>query len=74
MNVPEIMMNWVKELIMAPNVMVQGDDNALSGQPYLMPYRISDSSIDSLKSTSNRINYVVTVKLIPAIDYITLRN
>lgn len=74
MNIPEIFMNWIKELIMSPIILLQVDPTIYTAAPFLQPYRISDSNVDTKKSLSGRINYIVTVNITPAVDYITLRN
>lgn len=67
----EIQLPWIKELIMSPIVMIQSED----ATPVLQPFKILDSNISSKKTVAEgRFNYVVTIKVAPAWDYITLRN
>lgn len=72
----EVQMQWIKELIDSPQILIENKDGSLFiNERTLLPAKITDSSIVSKKSVKDgRVNYVLTIKLTPAWDYITLRN
>jgi hypothetical protein len=69
----EALMPWVKDFMQSVLIQMQAYD--LAGDKTLLTVTISDSTIKTLKSVKDgRINYRVTLKLRPALDYIALRN
>lgn len=65
---PEKLMPWVKELLGSPYCL-------LDGKGEMAPYKLSDDNYTVKKSVvEGRINYEITIRLIPAQDTIIQRN
>ena len=73
---PEPLMDWIKDLIMSPVVMMQVPQ-LVNGSTYtgLKPVKIIDNTITTKDTVSNgRYKYEVTIQIVPSIDYLTQRN
>lgn len=72
---PEALMPWIKELLGSPYCLLDAVGTGLTSGIILPPYKLVDDNYTVKKSVvEGRINYEVTIRLIPAIDTLVQRN